>query len=318
MPLAFDMPYDELLTYQGLNPRPDDFDEFWDKSLAELDATDPAVEIVPAEFQAPFARCEHLYFTGTGGARVHAKLIRPLQPKGPAVLMFHGYSGFSQQWTELLPYAARGDTVAALDVRGQAGLSEDSSRVTGWTLHSHLVRGLEDGPEQLLFRHVFLDTKRLADIVLGLDGVDPDRAATTGPSQGGALSLVCAALEPRIKQVAAVYPFLSDYLRTWRLGLDTSPYNEIVDWFRRRDPQHKREDEIFTRLGYIDIQHLAPRIRARVDLTVALEDQVCPPSTQFATYNKIKFEKSLRLFPDHEHENLPGLADEIYTLLGNI
>lgn len=320
MPLMFDMPFEQLLSYTGSSPKPDDFDVFWDDGLARLETVDPQVEVVPADFEAPFARCEHLYFTGTAGARVHAKLARPRDPgaPGPAVLMFHGYSGQSQEWTQMLPYTARGYTVAALDVRGQAGLSEDTGGVGGWTLSSHLTRGLEDGPEDLLFGHVFLDTKRLARLVMDLDEVDADRVGATGGSQGGALSLVCAALEPRVSLVASIYPFLSDYRRAWQLSLDTAPYNEITAWFRRRDPLHQRETEIFTRLGYIDVQHLAARVRARVDMTVALEDQVCPPSTQLAAYNKLTGEKSLRIYPDHGHEELPGVADHIYTVLGSM
>ncbi|MCB0062715.1 MAG: acetylxylan esterase, partial [Caldilineaceae bacterium] len=73
MPLLFDMPFEKLHTYEGTNPRPADFDEYWDRGLAEMNALDPQIEIVPAEFQTPFARCSHLYFTGVGGARIHAK-----------------------------------------------------------------------------------------------------------------------------------------------------------------------------------------------------------------------------------------------------
>jgi cephalosporin-C deacetylase len=320
MPLAFDMPYEDLLTYAGTNPRPDDFDEFWDKGLAELATVDPQVELVPAAFGAPFARCEHLYFTGTGGARVHAKLVRPPldgEP-APAVLQFHGYGGESAQWTDLLAYAALGYTIAGLDVRGQVGYATTDMRPNRFTLMHHVVAGLDEEPEQLIYRHVFLDTVRLARIVMGLDGVDPARVATTGASQGGGLSLACAALEPRVRLVASIFPFLSDYRRAYDLSLDTAPYNEIAEWFRKRDPRHLRETEIFTRLGYIDVQHLAPRIRATVDLTVGLEDEVCPPSTQFAAYNKITSEKSLRLYPDHGHDDLPGLEDDIYLLLGTL
>lgn len=318
MPLAFDLSYDELLTYPGTNPRPDDFDGFWDKGLAELAATEPDTEFLPATFQVPFARCEHLYFTGTGGTRVHAKLVQPAQPAGPAVLKFHGYGGEAQQWTDLLPYAARGYTIAALHVRGQVGYATQEQHRDSFTLMHHVVSGLDDDPEQLIYRHVFLDTARLAGIVMGLDGVDPARVATMGASQGGGLSLACAALEPRIKLVASVYPFLTDYRRAYDMSLDTEPYNEIANWFRKRDPRHLRETEVFTRLGYIDVQHLAARIRAKVDLSVGLEDEVCPPSTQFAVYNKLTGEKSLRLFPDHGHDDLPGLTDDIYQLLGTL
>ena len=30
MPLLFDMPWEELQTYEGRNPKPADFDSFWD------------------------------------------------------------------------------------------------------------------------------------------------------------------------------------------------------------------------------------------------------------------------------------------------
>jgi len=74
MPLTFDMPLEKLKEYQGTNPRPADFDAYWSQSLAEMEAVDPEIEIVPAEFQTDFADCAHLYFTGVGGARIHTKL----------------------------------------------------------------------------------------------------------------------------------------------------------------------------------------------------------------------------------------------------
>ena len=43
----------------------------------------------------------------------------------PAVLLFHGYTGNSGDWSDKLGYVSEGFTVAALDCRGQAGLSED-------------------------------------------------------------------------------------------------------------------------------------------------------------------------------------------------
>ena len=252
-------------------------------------AQEPQVELIPADFQTDFADCFHLWFTGVRGARVHAKFLRPKAPAGPgpAVLMFHGYSGNSGLWLDKLGYVAQGFTVAALDCRGQGGPSQDVGDHYGTTLRGHIIRGLDGPPDNMLYRHIFLDTARLARVVMDMPQVDPDRVCATGGSQGGALTIACASLEPRIQRAAPVYPFLSDYQRVWQLDMDQNAYEELRLWFRHFDPQHQREQEVFTQLGYIDIQHLAPRIQAEVMLGTGLMDQICPPSTQYAAFNKI-------------------------------
>lgn len=317
---VFEMPLDELYRYQGTNPRPVDMDEFWDRSIAEMHALDPKIDLVPHATPATFAECFDLYFTGMGGARIHAKFLRPTSaPKShPAIVLFHGYSGNAGDWFDKLPYVAQGYTVAALDCRGQGGSSEDVGGVRGNTLNGHIIRGLDDSPEKLLFRQIFLDTAQLARIVMGMPEVDPDRVGATGGSQGGGLTLACAALEPAIKLAAPVFPFLCDYQRVWEMDLAVAAYEELRAFFRLFDPRHEREDEIFTRLGYIDNQHLAHRIRSRVMMITGLMDTVCPPSTQFSAYNKITSEKSLVTYPDYGHEGLPGSADTIFDFMAEL
>ncbi|NLF32232.1 MAG: acetylxylan esterase [Planctomycetes bacterium] len=317
MPLTFDMPLEKLRTYQGITPRPADFDAYWERALEEMRATDPAPAIAPAAFQAPCAECSDLFFTGVGGARIYAKLMRPrgLTRPGPALLMFHGYAGSSGDWLNGLGYAAAGFTVAAMDCRGQGGRSEDVGGVRGNTQHGHIIRGLDDAPDKLLFRQIYLDTAQLARVVMGLDGVDPGRVGATGGSQGGGLTLACAALVPSIRRAAPTFPFLCDYRRVWEMDQAKGAYTELAEYFRRFDPLHERENEIFTTLGYIDVQHLAPRIRAEVSMAVGLMDTICPPSTQFAAYNKIDSAKSLVLYPDFTHEGLPGLSDRIFQFM---
>jgi cephalosporin-C deacetylase len=320
MPLLFDMKWEELQTYQGSTPRPADFDEYWDCGLAEMHALDPQIEIVPAEFQTPFAECSHLYFMGVGGARIHAKLLRPRHASAPhpAVLQFHGYFADSGDWAPKLAYVAMGHTVAALDCRGQGGLSEDKGGVTGWTARGHIVRGLDDPPEKLLFRQNFLDTAQLARIVMSMPDVDPDRVGAIGGSQGGGLTLACVSLEPRIKRAAPDFPFLCDYKRVWDIDLAKAAYAELQEWFRKFDPLHQREEAVFTRLGYIDVQFLCPRIRAEVLMGVGLMDEVCPPSSQFAAYNKITSKKALTVYPDFAHEALPGNGDRVFQFMAGL
>ena len=56
-----------------------------------------------------------------------------------------------------------------------------------------------------------------------------------GGSQGGALALACAALEPRLKRIAPTNPFLCDYQRVWQIDLaqDTELGRAWMDNFFR-------------------------------------------------------------------------------------
>jgi cephalosporin-C deacetylase len=315
---VFEMTLEQLRSYQGRNPRPSDFDEYWQRALDELAATPARVELTAHSSPAHFAECFDLWFVGAGGAKIHAQYIRP-RVKGPhpALLKFHGYSMNAADWFDKLAWVAQGFVVAALDVRGQGGMSEDVGGVTGTTLRGHIIRGLADHPDRLLFRQIFLDTVRLAHVVMEMPEVDADHVAVAGASQGGGLTLACAALEPRIWRAAPVYPFLCDYRRVWEMDLAHDAYEELTYYFTRFDPTHEHEDETFTRLGYVDVQHLAPRIKARVQMTTALMDTICPPSTQFAAYNKITSEKEMVLYPDFGHDDLPGQNDRLFDFLSS-
>jgi cephalosporin-C deacetylase len=279
MPLLFDMPLEQLHDYPGRNPQPADFDAFWDRALAELEFLDPQVALIPADFTSSSADCYHLYFNGVGGARVHAKLLRPKSGPPPPP-----------------------------DVGG----------VKGNTLQGHIIRGLDGPPEKMLYRQIFLDAAQLARIVMEMPDVDENRVGAMGGSQGGGLTLVCAALEPRIKQAASLYPFLCDYRRIWEIDLATDAYAELQDYFRLFDPMHEREAAVFEQLGYIDVQHLSPRITAEVMMGTCLMDTVCPPSTQFAAYNKIPSPKSLRIYPDYGHETPPGYEDQVFQFMAGL
>ena len=315
-----DMSLEKLKEYKGRTPRPADFDEFWDASLEEMRAIDPTPNFKPYPFPSKIADFYELTFTSTKGARIYAKFAKPknLEGKAPAILQFHGLSGDSGHWSKLLTYVSQGFVVAFMDCRGQGGKSEDVGGTLGTTHTTQFVRGLEGEPKDLHYRDVFLDTAMLARIVMGLDYVDETRVGVTGGSQGGALTVACCALVPEIKLCAPIYPYLSDYKRVFEMDLNKGAYEGLRYYFRHFDPTHAREDEIFTKLGYIDIQNLAPRIKAKVLMGTGLMDTTCPPSTQFAMYNKITSEKQVVIYPDYGHEGLKGHEDIVFKFMSEL
>ena len=315
-----DMPLAKLQEYMGRTPCPADFDAFWDKSLAEMNAIDPRPVFTPHPYASNCADLYELRFTSTKGAVIFGKVAVPknVQGKVPAILKFHGLGGDGGSYKGLLAEASQGYVVASMDCRGQAGLSQDVGTPTVGTMLTPFVRGLDGAPENLLCRDLFLDTAMFARVIMGLDYVDETRVGCTGGSQGGALTVACAALVPSIKLCAPVHPYLSDYKRVWEMDLAKDAYEGLRSFFRHYDPLHQREEEIFTKLGYIDIQNLAPRIRAKVLWATGLMDNICPPSSQFAAYNKLTCEKEMKIYPDYKHENLRGQDDIIFNFMAGL
>ena len=205
----------------------------------------------------------------------------------------------------MLPYTAAGYGVVSMDVRGQSGYSVDGrGLVRGNTVKGQIIRGAVEGPDNLFFKDVYLDIYSLIEIVAGLDCIDGENLCSYGGSQGGALALVAAALNPRIKKTVALYPFLSDFRRVLEIGNTSEAYDELFRYFKFHDPFHETEDPIMETLSYIDVKNMAHRIKGKVDMVIGLEDTVCYPITQFAIYNRLSGERACHLMPEYDHEAL--------------
>lgn len=317
---AFEMPLEQLKEYKGCTPRPSDFDDYWEYALSEADKLSLEYTLTPAVFKAPGVRCYDMWFTGILGARIHCKFIVPerIEGKIPAVLYFHGYMHHSGEWFERLPYAYANMAVVSMDIRGQGGISEDVFSGVGPTIFGGVVRGVNDpDPQNLYYRNVFIDAVQLVRILMSMDCVDENRIAVTGKSQGGGISVAVSGLVPNIKLCAPIYPFLSDYKRIVDMDLDRIAYEGLYFYFKKCDPTHAHEREFYEKLGYIDIQNFAPRIRAKVLWQTGLMDSTCPASTQFAAYNKITADKNIILYPDHDHEMIYFANDRIFEFFTN-
>ena len=298
--------------YQGLGQKPADFDTFWDKNLALLDLSQE-VQIEPVAIPSQVANFYDLTFIGVDQAQIHCQLITPKQLTGKhkGLLQFHGYHGDAGDFQDKIGWVAEGFVVLAMDARGQGGLSEDKTQTAGGVMKGLIIRGVEEGPDNLYFKRVFLDTAQAANILMGLAYVDETEIYAQGASQGGGLTMACAGLVPEIKKVIVSYPFLSDYRQAYQLTSQTSAFEELAYWFQFRDPLHKQEETFFNTLEYIDIQHLASRVKAEVYWVMGMQDSVVPPETQLATYNKLTSPKELICLPEYGHEYLPKVSDEL-------
>jgi len=93
-------------------------------------------------------------------------------------------------------------------------------------------------------------------------------------------------------------PFLCHYRRATEI-VDSYPYKEIAEFCHtHRD----KVETVFHTLAYFDGVNFSARAKANTLFSVALMDQVCPPSTVFAAYNHWVGAKDIKVYPYNGHE----------------
>lgn len=306
------MNMETMKKYQGRQEVPMDFDAFWDENIASL-PKNPECRLSKRDFSMGFLDCYELNFTGVHTSNIYAKCLFPSnKEKVPTIFYFHGYPSRSPDWAESIKYVAAGYGVVCMDVRGQNGNSDDAAVYLGNTSVGHILRGIRQGKEHLFYRNVYLDVYQLVEIVSGFAFVDSDKLISFGGSQGAAQAVAAAALNKKIKSTIIYNPFLSDFKRVLELGSDSPAYAELDTYFRMQDVFHQKETEILEALAYIDVKNFAHRIKADVKMLIGLADVVCPPSTQFAIYNRLETEKELKVIPGYGHEAMNVKVNDLF------
>lgn len=266
-----------------------DFDAFWAATRAELNAVKPNYKLTLIPERSIGAKnIYHVEMASYGNVKIEGYYAEP-KKKGcyPAIAVYMGYGSE--------PYfpSANGNPGYAeliLSVRGQ-GIQKAKNTYGDW-----IVWGLES-KETYYYRGAFMDLVRAVDFLTSRTQVDKERIVAEGGSQGGAFTLAACALDHRIRAGAPTIPFLSDY----------RDYFQIVGWprssFQTYLSRHPNQtwDEVYDILSYFDVKNLAAYIKCPIIMAAGLQDEVCPPHTNFAGYNLITSPKQYRIYHDQAH-----------------
>lgn len=305
----FDLPVAELRSYSPAVQKPDDFDEFWARTLAESRAGAQPPTLTRVESPLTLVEVYDVSFSGFGGDAVRGWFVVPAGASGPlpTVVEFNGYGGGRGLPHERLAWAASGYAWAFMDTRGQGsvwgtGGDTPDPHGTGASAPGFMTRGIDD-PEQYYYRRVFTDAALFVDAVRGLDQVDDARVAVTGGSQGGGIAIAAAGLSDGLVAVMPDVPFLCHFERA--VGLtDKDPYQEIV---RYLSVHRDAVEQAFRTLSYFDGVSFAARATAPALYSVALLDPICPPSTVYAAANAHVGGAEVIEYPFNEHEGGQGV-----------
>jgi cephalosporin-C deacetylase len=276
-----------------------ELERFWTEILAAYAAQPLGISREPHPSPFPSVRIDKLTYKGFDDTPVHGWLMLPESPAGdrlPCIVTYPGYTmdrGMPERYASwlLLGYA-----VLAVDVRGQGGetgnhLVHSSGASKGW-----VSQGITDKAHSY-YLAITIDAVRAVDAAAEQPEIDAAKIATVGASQGGGLSLLAAALQPKVAAAIGDIPNMCHM--DYGILHSTGSLTEIAHYLSRF-PDRLRQ--VLDNLAYFDLLNLVPRITAPVLMSVGWKDTICLPETIYAVYNRIDSRKHINDYPFIGHE----------------
>ena len=283
---------------------PADFDDFWQNNLAQARkevATEKMVtkhEVVEKYSTDEFS-CYLLKLHTDRRHSVYAYLTMPKKQGPKPVVLCPPGAGIKtiREPMKNTYYARNGFIRLEMEIHGlnpemsDEQFKEISDAFSGE--NGYLENGL-DHRDNYYMRHVYVACVRAIDYLCSLPEWDGRNVFVQGGSQGGALSLITAALDGRVTACVANHPALSDMAGYAEKGR-TGGY-----------PHLHRENNMLTpvkieTLQYYDVVNFARRIQCPVYMTWGYNDNVCPPTTSYVVWNLINAPKESLITPINEH-----------------
>lgn len=275
---------------------PSDFDAFWKNALAEAEKVplDARMQLLPEKCTSTLDYYEISFQNDAAGSRIFGILVKPRKEgRFPAVLYVPGAG--------IRPYngSSLGDDVIVLEI-GIHGIpvtmrQEIYNDLWNGALKEYFKINMND-KDNFYYKRVYIGCVRAIDFLASLPETDDQIIGVSGGSQGGALSIVTAALNPKVKFLAALYPALCDNTGYLKGRAGGWPH-----YYRSAKP---KSGEVET-LQYFDVVNFAKRVKVTGWYSWGYNDLTCPPTTSFAAYNVISAPKEFHPYPESGHWNFP-------------
>lgn len=281
---------------------PSDFQEFWNKAIEanKKISLDAQLKLLPERSTEKVNVYELNFQNYQNGSRIYGILCVPSKPgKYPAKLKVPGagirpYNGDVKD-------AENGVIILEIGIHGipvtMPNYIYDNLRFG--SLSSYQTFNWDDR-DKMYYKRVYLGCVKAIDYIFTMDQFDGSNLLVQGGSQGGALSIVTAALDSRVKGLIAFYPALSD--------LAGYTKNRAGGWphlFRNtNEPAAILEQKIKT-TGYYDVVNFARLLKVPGFYSFGYNDMVCPPTSMYSAYNVITAPKNLLLIQETGHYTYP-------------
>ncbi len=281
-----------------LTPMPADFEAFWQKTMKATNKIDMNPKITPLpQYSTDKVDVFLVELTvGENGRNMFGYLSKPKDNKKHPVLFSPPGAG-DQKRKPSTTYSERGYIFMNINIHSgcNSELSDSAYDEARKIAHEYNRNGIES-KETFYYREVYAGCSRCVDFLCSLPEWDGKNVGVTGGSQGGALSITTAALNPKVTFCAAFYPALSDVL-----GYKHGRAGGWPKYFRNTEEKAGAEQT----LAYYDVVNFARLIKCPVSYSFGYNDNTCPPTSTYAAYNVITAEKVLETTPTSAHWRFP-------------
>ncbi len=295
---------------QGLMPtveNPADFVQFWDQAKAEAAKipVDAKVTLLPDRCTEKVNVYHVSLQNFRAGSRLYGILCVPKKEgKYPALLKVPG-AGIRPYYGDVAT-AEKGVITFEIGIHGISVIMDPSvyADLGSSGIYQYTTYNL-DNRDRYYYKRVYLGCVRANDFLTSLPQYDGTRLGVSGGSQGGALSMVTAALDPRVKYLAAYYPALCDI--TGYLKGRAGGWPHLLD--KENAPINNTKDKLQT-ISYYDVVNFSRLIKVPGFYSWGFNDEVCPPTSMYAAYNVIQAPKELHLYQETGHWTYPEQREQ--------
>ena len=281
--------------------KPTDFDDFWSEVLEQASAIplEPKVVLDPLR-SSESTEVYEVFYNSLNRVRIAGWYCLPKERQGllPAILQLPGY-----QMEPPIPknWAKTGYAAFSVAPRGKLRSNRQfNPGYPGLLTYSMVDRNTYS------YRGFYVDAWRGVDFLLSRDEVDHAHIGVTGTSQGGGLTITTAAMRQEVVAASAGAPYLCGFMDAIELT-HTYPYQEINDYLRLH-PEHRPKVE--ETLAYFDGINFADSIHCPIIVNIGLQDNVCPPETGYALFDRIGSNHK-KLYPYDGHGHDAGQIDHV-------
>lgn len=288
--------YDPLQITPGA-PEPKDFDEFWKKSIEQLDKQPLGLKLELIEKSCNAKQNTYqISFANINSTRIYGFLSIP-KGKGPfpAIVTVPGAGPGSNSPAWSAGWGNQGVIGLQMNVHSyDPYVSSKELRAKYKELNKTLAYPFQGAPDRdkFFFKKSILGINRAINYVASRPEFNKKQFVVFGSSQGGAHTLILAGLNKKLTAAIANVPALCDH---------AGYLKERMPGWPKLVLHYKKSPECLAMSGYFDTVNFARRITVPTVVCVGFIDQTCSPSSVYAAYNVIKAPKKILNMPNMGH-----------------